>query len=71
MADSQLIAIIGGDGIGPEVVAQGVRILEYYRETRREKIERRRTLAEQLGISRRWLTTKMARYRIPRPRKRD
>jgi len=27
--------------------------------------------AELLGISRRWLTTKMARYRIPRPRKRD
>jgi DNA-binding NtrC family response regulator len=26
--------------------------------------------AELLGISRRWLTTKMARYRIPRPRKR-
>ncbi|HEX7700814.1 MAG TPA: sigma 54-interacting transcriptional regulator, partial [Kofleriaceae bacterium] len=27
--------------------------------------------AEVLGISRRWLTTKMARFRIPRPRKRD
>ncbi len=34
MADSKLIAILGGDGIGPEVVAQGVRILEYYRDHR-------------------------------------
>jgi DNA-binding NtrC family response regulator len=27
--------------------------------------------AEVLGISRRWLTTKMARFKIPRPRKRE
>jgi 3-isopropylmalate dehydrogenase len=30
----KLIAIIPGDGIGPEVVAQGVRVLELYRDRR-------------------------------------
>jgi 3-isopropylmalate dehydrogenase len=39
VASSKLIAIIGGDGIGPEVVAQGVRVLEYYRERRSLPIE--------------------------------
>jgi 3-isopropylmalate dehydrogenase len=31
---SKLVAIIAGDGIGPEVVAQGTRVLEYYRDVR-------------------------------------
>jgi 3-isopropylmalate dehydrogenase len=31
---TRLVAIIGGDGIGPEVVAQGTRVLEYYRDVR-------------------------------------
>jgi len=33
-ATTKLIAIIAGDGIGPEVVAQGTRVLEYYRDAR-------------------------------------
>ncbi len=31
---SKLIAVIPGDGIGPEVIAQAVRVLEYYRDAR-------------------------------------
>ena len=31
---ARLIALVGGDGIGPEVVAQGARVLEYYRDVR-------------------------------------
>jgi 3-isopropylmalate dehydrogenase len=34
MTDRKLIAIIPGDGIGPEVVAQASRVLEYYRDAR-------------------------------------
>jgi 3-isopropylmalate dehydrogenase len=34
MASKKLIAIIAGDGIGPEVVAQAVRVLEHYRDLR-------------------------------------
>ena len=34
MASRKLIAIIAGDGIGPEVVAQATRVLEYYRDVR-------------------------------------
>jgi DNA-binding NtrC family response regulator len=54
-------------GLTDEELAERARIIEtlgatYGNQTR---------AAEQLGISRRWLTTKMARYRIPRPRKRD
>jgi 3-isopropylmalate dehydrogenase len=33
--DEKLIAIIAGDGIGPEVIAQATRILDFYREERR------------------------------------
>lgn len=39
MPSSKLIAVIGGDGIGPEVVAQGARILAYYRDQRSYPIE--------------------------------
>ena len=31
MADQKLIAVIPGDGIGPEVIAQATRVLEFYR----------------------------------------
>jgi 3-isopropylmalate dehydrogenase len=34
VTDEKLIAIIPGDGIGPEVTAQATRILEHYREVR-------------------------------------
>lgn len=34
MASPKLIAIIAGDGIGPEVVAQATRVLEHYRDAR-------------------------------------
>jgi 3-isopropylmalate dehydrogenase len=34
MAQKQLVALIGGDGIGPEVVAQARRVLEWYRDER-------------------------------------
>lgn len=34
MASKKLIAIIAGDGIGPEVVAQATRVLEHYRDVR-------------------------------------
>ncbi len=34
MAERKLIAIIAGDGIGPEVVAQATRVLEHYRDAR-------------------------------------
>jgi 3-isopropylmalate dehydrogenase len=34
MSDRKLIAIIPGDGIGPEVVAQATRLLAYYRDAR-------------------------------------
>src|ERR1700679_45672 len=34
MSDRKLIAIIAGDGIGPEVVAQATRVLAYYRDAR-------------------------------------
>jgi len=34
MSASQLIALIPGDGIGPEVIAQARRILEHYRDKR-------------------------------------
>ena len=39
MPTSKLLAIIGGDGIGPEVVAQATRVLAYYREQRSMPIE--------------------------------
>ena len=32
--DKKLIAVIGGDGIGPEVIAQATRVLELYRDRR-------------------------------------
>jgi 3-isopropylmalate dehydrogenase len=38
-ADSKLIAVIPGDGIGPEVVAQAVRVLEFYRDQRTLPLE--------------------------------
>ncbi len=34
MTEEKLIAIIPGDGIGPEVIAQATRVLDYYREAR-------------------------------------
>src|SRR5580700_11517270 len=34
MPDSKLIAVIPGDGIGPEVIAQATRVLELYRDRR-------------------------------------
>src|ERR1700728_3352035 len=34
MPDSKLIAVIPGDGIGPEVIAQATRVLEHYRDRR-------------------------------------
>ena len=34
MAAEKLIAVIPGDGIGPEVVAQATRVLEHYRDAR-------------------------------------
>jgi transcriptional regulator with PAS, ATPase and Fis domain len=54
-------------GLTPDELAERDRIIAtlasvYGNQTR---------AAELLGISRRWLTTKMARYRVPRPRKRD
>lgn len=33
-APSRLIAVIPGDGIGPEVIAQATRVLEFYRDAR-------------------------------------
>lgn len=39
MATPKLIAIIGGDGIGKEVVAQATRVLTYYREQRSMPID--------------------------------
>jgi 3-isopropylmalate dehydrogenase len=38
-ADKKLIAVIPGDGIGPEVIAQAVRVLELYRQSRGLPIE--------------------------------
>jgi 3-isopropylmalate dehydrogenase len=32
--DKKLIAVLPGDGIGPEVIAQATRVLEYYRDVR-------------------------------------
>jgi 3-isopropylmalate dehydrogenase len=32
--EKKLIAVIGGDGIGPEVIAQATRVLEHYRDVR-------------------------------------
>jgi 3-isopropylmalate dehydrogenase len=34
VTDAKLIAVIPGDGIGPEVIAQASRVLAYYRDTR-------------------------------------
>ena len=34
MADEKLIPIIAGDGIGPEVIAQAIRVLNFYRSVR-------------------------------------
>jgi 3-isopropylmalate dehydrogenase len=34
VSDEKLIAVIAGDGIGPEVIAQATRILDFYREER-------------------------------------
>ena len=34
MTREKRIAVIGGDGIGPEVIAQAVRVLDFYRERR-------------------------------------
>ncbi len=39
MSDGKKIAVIGGDGIGPEVVAVGVRVLEALRERRGYPLE--------------------------------
>jgi 3-isopropylmalate dehydrogenase len=39
LAASRLIALLPGDGIGPEVVGQAVRVLAYYREHRSLPIE--------------------------------
>ncbi|MDH5493570.1 MAG: 3-isopropylmalate dehydrogenase [Myxococcales bacterium] len=39
MTETKTIAIIGGDGIGPEVVAQGVRVLEALKRLRGYPIE--------------------------------
>jgi 3-isopropylmalate dehydrogenase len=39
MADAKRIAVIGGDGIGPEVVAQGVRVLEALMTRRSRNLE--------------------------------
>jgi 3-isopropylmalate dehydrogenase len=33
------VAVLGGDGIGPEVVAQGVKVIEALRELRGWKLE--------------------------------
>ena len=33
------VAVLGGDGIGPEVVAQGVKVLEALRDLRGWKLE--------------------------------
>lgn len=34
MAEQKKVAIIGGDGIGPEVIAEGVRVLDWFRAWR-------------------------------------
>ncbi|HEY1694740.1 MAG TPA: isocitrate/isopropylmalate dehydrogenase family protein [Polyangiaceae bacterium] len=34
MPDTKLIAVLPGDGIGPEVIAQATRVLDFYREKR-------------------------------------
>ncbi len=34
MAQRKLIAVLPGDGVGPEVIAQATRVLEYYRDKR-------------------------------------
>ena len=39
MAESKKIAIIGGDGIGPEVIAEGVRVLGWFRAQRAVDLE--------------------------------
>jgi 3-isopropylmalate dehydrogenase len=39
MPDSKLVAVIPGDGIGPEVIAQATRVLEFYRDRRGLPIE--------------------------------
>lgn len=51
------IAVIAGDGVGPEVTAQGVLLLEWYRERRRLPLElwhldlgAERWLAERVGL---------------------
>ena len=36
---TQKVAIIGGDGIGPEVTAQGVRVLEVFRDLKGYPLE--------------------------------
>ncbi len=33
-SDAKLIAVIPGDGIGPEVIAQALRVIDFYRQTR-------------------------------------
>jgi 3-isopropylmalate dehydrogenase len=38
-ANTKLIAVVPGDGIGPEVIAQAVRVLELYRQARGLPIE--------------------------------
>jgi 3-isopropylmalate dehydrogenase len=38
-AEKKLVAIIPGDGIGPEVIAQAVRVLEHYRDARSLPLE--------------------------------
>jgi two-component system response regulator AtoC len=55
-----------GDVLGPAERAERDRIIEALAATGGSQTR----AAERLGISRRWLSTKMARYLLPRPRKR-
>ncbi|MEO7038093.1 MAG: isocitrate/isopropylmalate dehydrogenase family protein [Polyangiaceae bacterium] len=39
MAERKKVALIGGDGIGPEVIAEGVRVLDWFRAQRGVELE--------------------------------